>query len=157
MRRLRSGYAIGFIAALLFGASAPVSKVLLDDVGPQMLAGLLYLGAFIAVAPFVRFGEGRSEARLRRSDVPLLTGIIVTGGIAAPVLLMLGLERVTGIAGSLLLNLEGPLTLVVGIVLLREFLGGARGWVRLSSSSVRRSSGYKAAAETSTLWAWRSS
>jgi drug/metabolite transporter (DMT)-like permease len=127
MHRPRSGYAIGFIAAVLFGASAPVSKVLLDDVGPQMLAGLLYLGAFLAVAPFVRFGAGRSEARLRRSDVPLLTGIIVTGGIAAPVLLMLGLERVTGVAGSLLLNLEGPLTLVVGIVVLHEYLGRRAG------------------------------
>src|SRR4051812_49939404 len=98
MHRPRSGYALGLIAAVLFGASAPVSKVLLDDVDPQMLAGLLYLGAFLAVAPFVRMGTGRSEARLRRADVPLLTGIIVTGGIAAPVLLMLGLERVTGVA-----------------------------------------------------------
>jgi drug/metabolite transporter (DMT)-like permease len=110
--RPRSGYAIGLIAALLFGASAPVSKVLLDDVGPQMLAGLLYLGAFLAVAPFVRFGARRSEARLRRSDVPLLSGIIVAGGIAAPVLLMLGLER---------------LTLVVGVVVLHEYLGRRAG------------------------------
>ncbi len=127
MHRARSGYAIGFIAAVLFGVSTPISKMLLDDVGPQMLAGLLYLGAFLAVSPFVRFGAGRSEARLRRSDVPLLTGIIVTGGIAAPVLLMLGLERVTGVAGSLLLNLEGPLTLVVGIIVLHEYLGRRAG------------------------------
>jgi drug/metabolite transporter (DMT)-like permease len=127
MHRPRSGYAIGFIAALLFGASAPVSKLLLDDAGPQMLAGLLYLGAFLAVAPFVRRGARRSEARLRRSDIPLLSGVIVTGGIVAPVLLMLGLERVTGIAGSLLLNLEGPLTLVVGIVILHEYLGRRAG------------------------------
>ena len=54
-------------------------------------------------------------------------GIIVTGGIAAPVLLMLGLERVSGIEGSLLLNLEGPLTLLIGIVVLREFLGRRAG------------------------------
>ncbi|HEY3724057.1 MAG TPA: DMT family transporter [Acidimicrobiia bacterium] len=123
MRRVRPGYAIGLTAALLFGASAPVSKVLLEDAGPQMLAGLLYLGAFLAVAPFVRLGPERSEARLRRSDVPLLAGVVVTGGIAAPVLLMLGLERLTGVSGSLLLNLEGPLTLLVGVVVLHEYLG----------------------------------
>jgi drug/metabolite transporter (DMT)-like permease len=127
MRRPRSGYAIGLTAALLFGASAPVAKLLLDDVGPQMLAGLLYLGAFLAVAPFVRLGAGRSEARLRRADTPLLAGLVLTGGIAAPVLLMLGLERLSGVAGSLLLNLEGPLTLVVGIVILHEHLGRRAG------------------------------
>jgi drug/metabolite transporter (DMT)-like permease len=98
-----------------------LSKVLLDDISPQMLAGLLYLGAFLAIAPLIR--SGRGEARLRRSDIPTLSGIVVSGGIAAPVLLMLGLERLTGVAGSLLLNLEGPLTLVVGIVVLHEYLG----------------------------------
>lgn len=75
---------------MLFGASAPVSKLLLDDLGAQMLAG-----------------------------------IVVFGGIVAPLLLMLGLERVSGIAGSLLLNLERPLTLLVGIVVVHEFWVGA--------------------------------
>ena len=75
---------------MLFGASALVSKLLLDDVGAQMLAG-----------------------------------IVVFGGIVAPLLLMLGLERVSGIAGSLLLNLERPLTLLVGIVVVHEFWVGA--------------------------------
>ena len=123
MMRDRSGYAVGFAAALLFGMSAPVSKLLLDDIGPQLLAGLLYLGAFLAVAPIARFGPSRHEARLRRSDLPALTGLIVAGGIVAPVLLMVGLERVSGITGSLLLNLEGPLTLIVGVAILGEYLG----------------------------------
>ncbi len=127
MRRDRSGYAVGLCAALLFGASAPVSKLLLDDVGAQMLAGLLYLGAFLAVVPFVRTRGRRGEASLRRADVPRLAGIVVSGGIVAPVLLMLGLEQVSGIAGSLLLNLEGPLTLLVGIVVVHEYLGRRAG------------------------------
>jgi drug/metabolite transporter (DMT)-like permease len=123
MHRQRSGYATGLCAAVLFGASAPVSKLLLDDAGAQMLAGLLYLGAFLAVAPFVRTGARRGEASLRRDDVPRLAGIVVAGGVVAPVLLMLGLERVSGVAGSLLLNLEGPLTLILGVVVLHEYLG----------------------------------
>ena len=127
MRRAPSGYAIGLAAAILFGLSAPASKRLLDDLGPQMLAGLLYLGAFLAIAPLVRGGARRREARLRRSDGPLLAGLILTGGVVAPLLLMLGLERVSGVTGSLLLNLEGPLTLVVGVTILHEFLG-RRAW-----------------------------
>jgi drug/metabolite transporter (DMT)-like permease len=125
--KVRAGYGVGLCAALLFGASAPISKALLEDIGPQLLAGLLYLGAFLAVAPFLRGAGARREARLRRSDAPTLVVIIVTGGIAAPVLLMLGLERLSGVAGSLLLNLEGPLTLIVGIVVLHEYLGRRAG------------------------------
>jgi drug/metabolite transporter (DMT)-like permease len=127
VRRPASGYAIGFCAALLFGASAPISKLLLDDVSPQMLAGVLYLGAFLAIAPFVARRTRGREASIRRSDIPRLAGIVVTGGLVAPVLLLLGLERTSGVAGSLLLNLEGPLTLVVGVVVLHEHLGRRAG------------------------------
>jgi drug/metabolite transporter (DMT)-like permease len=128
VRSHRTGYAIGLAAAVLFGLSAPASKALLDDIGPQMLAGLLYLGAFVAVAPVASFGSERQEARLRRSDTPVLGGIVLAGGVIAPVLLMVGLERVSGIAGSLLLNLEGPFTLIVGVFALHEYLSG-RSWV----------------------------
>ena len=50
-------------AAVLFGASTPASKGLLDaQVGPFTLAGLLYLGAALAMLPFA----SRGGAALRR-------------------------------------------------------------------------------------------
>jgi drug/metabolite transporter (DMT)-like permease len=116
----RRGVLLGLFAAVSFGVSAPLAKLLLDDVRPQMLAGLLYVGAFLALSLVGR--RSRSEARLRRADAPRMTLMIVAGGIVAPVLLLLGLERVTGATGSLLLNLEGPLTIVVGVALFREHL-----------------------------------
>ena len=103
-----------------FGISAPLAKRLLDDVRPQMLAGVLYLGAFAALAVLGRRGE--NEARLRRADAPRMALMILAGGVVAPVLLLLGLDRVSGVAGSLLLNLEGPFTIVVGVMLFREHL-----------------------------------
>ncbi len=127
MRHQRGGYSVGLTAAVLFGASAPASKGLLDHVGPQMLAGLLYLGAFLAVAPVAWLGRNRHAARSRRSDSRLLAGLVLSGGIVAPVLLMFGLERVSGLTGSLLLNLEGPFTLLVGVFAAKEFLSG-RSW-----------------------------
>jgi drug/metabolite transporter (DMT)-like permease len=103
-----------------FGISAPFAKRLLDDVRPQMLAGVLYLGAFAALGALGR--PSAREARLRRSDAPRLALMVLAGGVVAPVLLLLGLDRVMGVAGSLLLNLEGPFTIVVGVMLFREHL-----------------------------------
>jgi len=116
----RRGVFFGLCAAVSFGVSAPLAKVLLDDVRPQMLAGLLYVGAFVGLSLVGR--SSRTEARLRRADAPRMTLMIFTGGVVAPVLLLFGLERVTGVTGSLLLNLEGPLTIVVGVALFREHL-----------------------------------
>lgn len=44
------------------------------------------------------------------------------GGVVAPVLLLIGLERVSGIAGSLLLNLEAVLTMALALVVFGEHL-----------------------------------
>lgn len=116
----RRGLVFGLAAATAFGISAPLAKVLLDDVRPEMLAGLLYLGAFAALGVLGR--RSPTEARLRRADAPRMALMILAGGIVAPVLLLLGLERVTGIAGSLLLNLEGPMTIAIGVAVFREHL-----------------------------------
>jgi drug/metabolite transporter (DMT)-like permease len=39
------GVPLALGSAVLFGAATPLSKLLLASIGPQMLAGLLYLGA----------------------------------------------------------------------------------------------------------------
>ena len=116
----RRGLLYGLGAAVSFGVSPPLAKVLLDEVRPQMLAGLLYVGAFVALSLIGR--RSRTEARLRRADTPRMAMMTLAGGVVAPVLLLLGLDRVTGVTGSLLLNLEGPLTIVVGVALFREHL-----------------------------------
>jgi drug/metabolite transporter (DMT)-like permease len=123
MERLRRGYVYGLVAAISFGISAPIAKRLLDDVSPQLLAGLLYLGAFLALGALLPSRRHGPEAHLRRADVPRIAGLIATGGVVAPVLLLAGLERVSGATGSLLLNLEGPFTLLLAVVVFREHLG----------------------------------
>ena len=51
MKRTEFATAAGaaLLAALLFGASTPLAKVLLRDVSPVLLAGLLYLGSGIGL------------------------------------------------------------------------------------------------------------
>jgi hypothetical protein len=50
MRVLWPGVPLALASALLFGAVAPASKLLLGSVSPQLLAGLLYLGAGVGLA-----------------------------------------------------------------------------------------------------------
>ena len=122
MSSARRGATLGLLAALLFGASTPFAKRLLDDASPQLLAGLLYLGAFVALVAIAPLRRHAPEARLRRADFPRLTGLTLAGGVLAPVLMLVGLDRISGTSASLLLNLEGPLTLLLGVIVFREHL-----------------------------------
>lgn len=118
------GVPLALISAVLFGATPPLSKLLLDEVGPFMLAGLLYLGAGVGLTIYRLLRRGRgtveSEAPLTRSDLPWLTAAIAMGGIVAPVLLMSGLARATASSSALLLNLEGLATMAIAWLVFRE-------------------------------------
>ncbi|MCK5115437.1 MAG: DMT family transporter [Candidatus Aegiribacteria sp.] len=109
-------------AAALFGASTPASKVLLDGMGPLALAGLLYLGAAVAVLPSALRsglpGRGRLRPNLRK-----LAGAVLFGGILGPVLLLVGLSRAPAASIALWLNLETVATAILGWLFFREHLG----------------------------------
>jgi drug/metabolite transporter (DMT)-like permease len=121
---LSHGAQMALFAAVLFGASAPLAKALLEGVSPQVLAGLLYLGSGIGLGAYWlvrrRGNAPPREAPLTRRDLPWLAGAIATGGVIAPVLLMLGLGRTPASAAALLLNLEGVFTAALAWVVFRE-------------------------------------
>lgn len=116
------GALLGLGAAALFGLSAPISKLLLGGLSPVLLAGLLYLGAAVGLWTHHLVRPRTKEAGIGRSDLPLLTAIIVFGGVVGPILMLLGLGRVTAFTGSLLLNLEAPLTVVLAVAVFGEHL-----------------------------------
>jgi drug/metabolite transporter (DMT)-like permease len=129
------GALCGISAAILFGASAPIAKRLLPATGPLVLAGLLYFGAGLALllVGLVRAGErGPREATLTRRDAGMLVCITAAGGVAGPLLMLVGLARVSGLTGSLLLNLEAPLTILLAVTLFREHLSRAAGVAALA-------------------------
>lgn len=119
----------GLAAAALFGVSTPLAKLLLPEAGPLLIAGLLYFGAGLGLLAFEvlfyrRFETSRRESPVGPSDRWLLTGIVVTGGILGPLCMLWGLQRVSGLLGSLLLNLEAPFTIGLAVLVFREHLGG---------------------------------
>jgi drug/metabolite transporter (DMT)-like permease len=118
------GVPMALASAVLFGVATPLSKILLGTVNPQLLAGILYLGAGLGLAcvHFSRAAMGipAPEAPLRTSDIPWLAAVVLFGGLIAPLLLMLGLVQTEAATGSLLLNVEGLTTMSIAWVVFRE-------------------------------------
>lgn len=119
MNRAAMVYALA--SAALFGASTPLAKLLVGEVQPLALAGLLYLGSGIGLLGwFLLRKRGERATNLSRADLPWLAGAILAGGIVGPALLMYGLTRTDGATASLLLNLEAVLTASIAWIVFRE-------------------------------------
>lgn len=111
------------LAAAFYALNAPLSKWLLAEVPPTMMAALLYLGAGGGMA-LMRAGQravGRvpREAPLARADLPYTVGMVVLD-IAAPIFLMIGLTRTTAANVSLLNNFEIVATALIALGLFGE-------------------------------------
>ena len=121
------------LAAALYALNAPVSKLLLQNVPPTMMAGLLYLGAGAGMAAMglVRSGTGRGgrETRLTRKDLPYTLGMVILD-IAAPIFLMIGLKRTTAANASLLNNFEIVATSLIALLVFKEKIG-KRLWIAI--------------------------
>jgi len=122
---MNAGVLHAFLAAATFGASTPFAKLLVGEIAPVTLAALLYLGSGVGLTLWfvlraMRPSSDSGGARLQRPDLPWLAGAILFGGIAGPVLLMLGLSVTPASSASLLLNMEGVLTSLLAWFVFKE-------------------------------------
>ena len=110
-----------FLAAVFYAINVPISKVLLQHVGPTTMAALLYLGAGIGIGMMSLFNKkDREKAEsLTKVDLPYIVGMIVLD-IAAPILLMLGISYGSSANASLLGNFEIVATTVIALILFKE-------------------------------------
>lgn len=122
-------YAI--LAAVFYAVSSPLSKILLEDVSPYLMASLLYLGAgFGMMAVRSASPSKRSEERsLTRGDMPYILGMVVLD-IAAPILLMYGLLNSPASSVSLLNNFEIVATTLIALLVFGERVS-SRTWVAI--------------------------
>lgn len=117
--------AIGFalLAAVLYALNSPFSKLLLEKVPAAMMAAFLYLGAgagLFLIGLFQRAtGRKSREQPLTRRELPFTVGMVVLD-IAAPIFLMLGLQRTTAANAALLNNFEIVATTLIALALFRE-------------------------------------
>lgn len=113
------GIIAALLAATLFGAGTPAAKILLADLNPWLLAGLLYLGSGAGLTIY-RLTRRASHAPIPNEDRIWLVGAILSGGVVGPVLLMYGLKGTPASSASLLLNAEGVFTALLAWFVFRE-------------------------------------
>ncbi|MCC6434175.1 MAG: DMT family transporter [Acidimicrobiales bacterium] len=109
------------VAAALFGASAPAASALVGSLPALVAAGLLYIGAGMALTPAV-LRRPPTLAALRQDRLAVAVAVLA-GGAIAPVLLMVGLAHTSAATASLLLNLELVATVTLSAALFRDHLG----------------------------------
>jgi drug/metabolite transporter (DMT)-like permease len=124
------------LAAVLFGASAPLAKLLLGEVEPISLAAFLYLGSGIGVLLFKTIRRSRTpdaegEAQIKRTDWGWLAGSVFAGGVAAPIVLLFSLRSTPASTGSLLLNFEGVATTLIAALVFKESMSRPAVWAIL--------------------------
>ncbi len=122
-------------AAIFFGASAPFAKLLLGDISPVYLAAFLYLGSGTGIS-LLKLGQKISrptqqvEAKIKKEDIKWLAGAILSGGVMAPIVLMVSLQNTPASTASLLLNFEGVGTTLIALLFFKEAIS-RRAWMAI--------------------------
>ena len=122
MKTKHSATILAILAAALYAINIPLSKLLLGQVEPTMMAAFLYLGAGVGLWLWgLATGAKEKAAPLTRAELPYTVGMVVLD-IAAPILLMLGLQRCGSANASLLNNFEIVATSLIAFFVFREQL-----------------------------------
>ncbi len=122
-RQTKKAIAYAILAAALYALNVPVSKLLLQNAPPTMMAGFLYLGAGVGMVLMglvrSKAGRGKAETRLTKKDLPYTIGMVALD-IAAPIFLMIGLRHTSAANASLLNNFEIVATSLIALLIFKE-------------------------------------
>jgi len=120
------------LAAVCYGISSPIAKILLVNIPPIFMASLLYFGAGIGmgIVVLVKDTKNSNEAKLSKGDLPYIIGMIVLD-IIAPIFLMSGLLLSSPANVSLLNNFEIVATSFIALFFFKEVIG-KRMWLAIT-------------------------
>lgn len=121
-----SGQFLAILSAALFGVSPVLCKLVIGEMSPALLAGLLYFGSGIGLLILLSFQGKNPVEELRRLPSKhrlALIGSVISGGIVAPLFLAYGIKLGTGSEVSLLLNFETVATTLIAWWVFKEHVG----------------------------------
>jgi len=122
-KKLAIIYAI--LAAALYAINVPLSKLLLENAGPTMMAAFLYLGAGFGLLIYSgigkAFGKVTIKEPLTKKELPYTIAMVVLD-IAAPIFLMLGIACTDSANVSLLNNFEIVATSLIALFIFKEII-----------------------------------
>jgi drug/metabolite transporter (DMT)-like permease len=104
------------LAAALFGSVFTVAKIPLSSVDPLVLSSVVYVVSGLALIPFARASFKLDSRR----DYLLLVVISLLGAVAAPILLLYGLEQTDASDASILTNGEVIFTIILAAAFFGE-------------------------------------
>lgn len=110
------------LSAVLYALNIPISKILLNDVQPTMMASYLYLGTGLGVGILFLITKNREKEKTEKyvkKDIPYIIGMIVLD-IIAPILLMFGLMDVASSNATLINNFEIVCTSIIALAIFKE-------------------------------------
>ncbi len=123
MTQKRTAVFLALLAAALYAVNVPFSKLLMAQVQPTMLAGLLYVGAGVGIGCMMlakkAMGCPAHDNLLSKADLPYTIAMVVLD-IAAPIFLMYGIRLTNAANISLLNNFEIVATSLIALVIFKE-------------------------------------
>jgi drug/metabolite transporter (DMT)-like permease len=113
-------YAEAITVVLIWATTAPLIKILLEDLSPLEIAGFRYASAFLLFLPFLLFFS-RGILRVLRAQDWLRLGFMGIGGFTiGSIMLLKGLENLDATTSAFLLNGIPVLTFLLGAAFLNE-------------------------------------
>jgi len=125
------GYVGAITSAIFFGMAATLNKIILEDIHPLIVAGLIYFIAGIVLlcvrlSPLqnlvlsIMETPTKTETVIGRRDFEVLAIVILSGAVIAPFLFLYGLNETTAVNASLLSNTEALFTVFIAFLFLKE-------------------------------------
>src|SRR3989442_15472169 len=116
---MNAGIYCALAGAALFGASTPVAKLLLGEIQPVLLAGLLYIGSGLGLGLWLGLrgliAPGAGRGRFAPGGYKWVAGAVISGGGVGPVVLVYGVSARCAFPPPLLLNLGGGFSSLVAL------------------------------------------
>lgn len=117
--RIRYGYIAAFVSSALYGSISTITKPIIADTNPIMIAVLVGLFCSIIFAiPAIREKE-----KISKSSLPLVVAISILGAVLAPLSYFFGLESTSASNATTLSNAEIAFTVILALFIFKENIG----------------------------------